>query len=414
MMNTSLCPNVDWVGYVDWSVRDFHGYDTQRGTTYNAYLVRDEQTALIDTVKAPYAGALLQAVSERIEPAQVAYVVCNHAEPDHSGALPQVLAAMPGAALLCNKKCAATLAQHYDTSAWRIRVVGNGETVSLGKCSLQFLDTPMVHWPESMATYLPEHKLLFSMDAFGQHWATAQRFDDEVPLESLLDEAKAYYANIVMPFGKPVVALLDRLAAVPIGIIAPSHGLIWRSAIERLLRDYRDWAVCRPRAKVLVLYDSMWESTASMAEAIWEGASAPGVDARLMHVRRTSLAQIATETLDAAAIAFGSATLNRGMMPMAAAVLNYLKGLRPTGKAGLAFGSYGWGLGGPEAVDEWLKTMDWEILRPPIKAQYRPTPAVLDECRAAGVLLAERARTMGKKELHDSGTDGCAVAQFSV
>ena len=172
MMNTSLCPNVDWVGYVDWSVRDFHGYDTQRGRTE---FCRIELRGI--RAGKPMAGVPHQVVAhlsplcevEALREAQVAYVVCNHAEPDHSGALPQVLAAMPGAALLCNKKCAATLAQHYDTSAWRIRVVGNGETVSLGKCSLQFLDTPMVHWPESMATYLPEHKLLFSMDAFGQH-----------------------------------------------------------------------------------------------------------------------------------------------------------------------------------------------------------------------------------------------------
>jgi len=390
-MSTMLCPNVEWVGCIDWTVRDFHGYDTRHGTSYNAYLVRDDRTALIDTVKESMAQQLLRAVAQRINPGQLDYVVCNHAEPDHSGALPRVMAALPGTTLVCDKKCAAALAQHFDISCWKTRIVATGDTISLGNLTLQFLETPMVHWPESMATYVPERRLLFSMDAFGQHWATAQRFDDEVPSHAVLDEAKAYYANIVMPYGKAVLAVLDRLAALEIGMIAPSHGLVWRSGVGQILQAYRHWAVCRRQPKVLVLYDSMWESTARMAEAIAEGAAQPGVDARLIHVRRTSLAEIATEVLDAGAIAFGSSTLNRQMMPMACAVLAYLKGLRPTGKAAFAFGSYGWGVGGPESVDEWLRAMDWEILRPPLRAQYRPTSGTLEECRAAGRLLADRA-----------------------
>ena len=215
-MNTTLCENVDWVGVVDWNIRDFHSYETARGATYNAYLLRDEKTALIDTVKAPFADRLLQNVAALCDPSRVDYVVCNHAELDHSGALPQVLRAMPQATLLCDKKCAAALGEHFDVSGWKIRIVADGEEISLGRRTLRFLETPMVHWPESMATYVPEEKLLFSMDAFGQHYATGKRFEDEVDPAIVMQEAKTYYANIVMPYGKAVLKTLDALAGLPI------------------------------------------------------------------------------------------------------------------------------------------------------------------------------------------------------
>jgi flavorubredoxin len=395
MTLATLRENIDWVGAVDWAIRDFHSYDTEHGATYNAYLVRDEKTALIDTVKRPFAAELLRNVASLVDPAKVDYIVCNHAELDHSGALPQVIAAMPQATLLCDKKCAATLAEHFDTSAWKIRVVAGGEAVSLGRRTLRFVETPMVHWPESMFTYVPEERLLFSMDAFGQHYATSERFDDEAELPRVMQEAKTYYANIVLPFGKSVLSCLERIAGLEIDMIAPSHGLIWRRYGVEIVEAYRNWANHRAQPKVLVIYDTMWESTALMAQAILEGATRPGVSTQLIHVRRTNLTRIAGEVLDAAAVAFGCSTLNRGMMPMAAAVLCYLEGLRPLGKASLAFGSYGWGRGGPEAVQEALRRMEWEIVHEPIRAHYRPTPEILAECRQAGQLLAERAVAVG-------------------
>jgi flavorubredoxin len=394
-MNTTLRENIDWVGVVDWTIRDFHSYETERGATYNAYLVRDEKTALVDTVKAPFAADLLRNVASLCNPSRVDYIVCNHAELDHSGALAEVIRAMPAATLLCDKKCAATLGEHFDTSGWRIRVVENGESISLGRRTLQFFETPMVHWPESMCTYVPEEKLLFSMDAFGQHYATSQRFDDEADLPTVMDEAKTYYANIVMPYGQAVLKTLERLAGLEIGMIAPSHGLIWRRHAAEIIAAYRGWANHRSRPKVLVIYDTMWESTAAMARAILDGAAQPGVSASLVHVRRTNLTRIAAEVLDAAAVAFGSSTLNRGMMPMAAATLSYLEGLRPLGKAAVAFGSYGWGRGGPEAIDEALRRLQWEIVREPLRSHWRPTPDVLAECRQTGRLLAERASRLG-------------------
>jgi len=391
-MNTTLREGIDWVGYLDWTVRDFHSYHTERGTSYNAYLVRDEKTVLIDTVKAPYADRLLKNLAALTDPSNVDYVICNHAEPDHAGALPRVMEALPRATLVCNRKCQSTLSQYYDASRWKIRLVASGEELSLGRRALHFVETPMVHWPESMFTYVPEEKLLFSMDAFGQHYASSERFDDEVSLCTLIEEAKAYYANIVMPLGKPVAACLKKAAGLEIEMIAPAHGVIWRSRAAEILQAYEDWSVCRPTPKVLVIYDTMWGSTAAMAGEILEGASRPGVEAKLIHVRGSNLTQIATEVLDAAAVAFGSATLNRGMMPMAAAVLSYLGGLRPVGKAGLAFGSCGWGPGGAEAVDAALRAMQWEIVREPLRAQYRPTPEVLSECAAAGKMLGEKAK----------------------
>ncbi len=402
-MQVKVCEGVDWVGHVDWDVRDFHSYETTRGTTYNAYLIRDRKTALVDTVKSPCQGELLRKLAQAGPTDRPDYIVCNHAEPDHSGALPELLAAFPEAVVVCNKKCRAALGSHYQTGAWQFHVVSDGDQLPLGQRTLRFIDTPMVHWPESMFTYLPEEKLLFSMDAFGQHYATSGRFDDQVPGETLLFEAKQYYANIVMPYGKQVTAVLKKAASLEIETIAPAHGVIWRGRPAEILEQYREWSSGRVRAKVLVLYDSMWGSTSRMARAIAEGASRPGVEVQLWHLRRTGLTRVATESLDAAAVAFGSATLNREMMPAAAAALCYLKGLRPPKKAALAFGSYGWGRGGPEGLHAGLGELGWELLGEPLKAQYRPTDEVLAQCRQAGQLLADRAEQAAKCE-HCAGT----------
>jgi len=393
-MDTKLRNNINWVGALDWNNRDFHGYTTSRGVTYNSYLVRDEKTALIDAVKKPFADELLKNISALTELSKIDYVVCNHAEPDHSSALPIILKSLPNATLVCDKKCAETLGRYYDTDGWTIQTVASGDTLPLGKRTLQFIETPMVHWPESMFTYIPEEKLLFSMDAFGQHYTTSERFDDEVPLHTAIEEAKIYYANIVMPFGKQVAKVLEAASGLEIETIAPSHGVIWRSHIDEILKAYHNWANYRVRPKVLVIYDSMWGSTGQMAEAIVEGASSEGAYAKLVHIRSSDLTRIATEFIDTPAVAFGSATLNQGMMPMAGAVLTYIKGLKPLNKVGFAFGSYGWGKGGPEAVDEWLKDMKWEITREPLKSRYTPTPEILDECREAGKTLAQKAIEM--------------------
>ena len=390
-MNTQLSANVHWVGFIDWSVRDFHGYRTERGSTYNAYLVSARKQALIDTVKAPYAAELLEQIRAFVALTQIDYIVCNHAEPDHAGGLDQVLAACPNATVVCNKKCADALALHFDTAKWKFQIVADGGTLDLGGRTLQFFDTPMVHWPESMATYLVEEQILFSMDAFGQHCATSRRFDDEVPLNLALSEAQTYYANIVMPYGRQVAAALAKLAALPLKMIAPSHGVVWRSHIAEIVAAYKDWMVCKATRKVVIAYASMWNSTRTMAETIAGGAMEADVDVRLIDIDTVHDTDIVSMALDCACLAFGSPTLNQGIMPRMAAALTYLRGLRPTGKSGFVFGSYGWAAGGIDELVRYQQAMQITPLCEPLKCKFRPDAAMLEKCREAGWLLAQKA-----------------------
>jgi flavorubredoxin len=391
-MNVEVCDGIDWVGYVDWSIRDFHGYQTDRGSSYNAYLVRDEKVALIDAVKAPYTDKLLDNIKLLVGLDKVDYVVCNHAEPDHSGALPEVMRQCVNAVLLCNEKCKKVLSQHFDTSSWNIQIVSDGETLSLGKKTLSFMNTPLVHWPESMFTFVPESKLLFSMDAFGQHYASSSRFDDEEPYDVIMSEAKTYFANIVMLYSKPIQRALDGASKHDVEIIAPSHGIIWRKNIADIITAYQNWVQLKPEPKVLIVYDTMWKSTEVMANAIMEGAATVhGVDVKLFNVRANNMTVMATEILDAAAVVFGSPTLNMTLMPQMAAILTYLSGLKPAGKDSFAFGSYGWSSGGTKAVEEYLIKMKMNIVREPINSQFVPTDESIAECRVAGKELAEAA-----------------------
>lgn len=388
-MDTKLTDNVFWVGFVDWAVRDFHGYTTSRGSTYNAYLVKAAKTAIIDAVKGSYVASLLENVKAHVPLEKVDYVVCNHAEPDHSGGLPAVMRACANATLLCNAKCKDALSRHYDVSGWKIQVVKDAETFSLGGKTLQFFDTPMVHWPESMATYLVEDELLFSMDAFGQHYASAFRFDDESDLCEVMQEAKTYYANIVLPYGRPVAATLARLGGLKLKIVAPSHGVIWRSHFAKIVEAYQAWMVCKPAKKVVVAYCSMWGSTRLMAEAVAAGAEELPVDVKLINVDVTSDTQVVTEVMDCAAFAAGSATLNMGIMPRMAATLTYLRGLKPVGKAGFAFGSFGWASKGAEEVAGYLQAMQVKPVCEPLSCRFAPDAETLAKCRAAGRALAE-------------------------
>ncbi len=391
-MNVKLANNIFSVGYVDWNIRDFHSYNTAHGATYNSYLIKDKKNVLIDAVKAPYVGNLIKHIEVELTLDEIDYIVCNHAELDHSGGLEEMVRVCKNAVVVCNAKCQVALGDHFDISTWNFKIVEEGEQLSIGARTLQFINTPMVHWPESMFTFVVEDGILFSMDAFGQHYASEHRFDDEVDLCDIMHEAKTYYATIVMSLGAPIAATLEKAAGLDIKMIAPAHGVIWRSHIADILELYKDWVVCKPKPKVLVIYDSMWESTKTMAEAIVDGISSQsGVDAKLIYIRGTNLTEIATEVLDCAGIAFGSSTLNNGMMPMAGATLTYLKGLRPEGKIGFSFGSYGWGGGGAEAVHQMLQETGIAITQEPLTCRYKPTKEVLDECYKSGANLAVQA-----------------------
>ncbi len=395
---TTIIDGVYWVGYVDWTVRDFHGYKTEDGSTYNAYLVKGKQTAVIDAVKGPYAGELLRHIQEVADPATIDWIVVNHAEPDHSGGLPALVAALPNATVVCNEKCRDALAHHYDVSNWTFKVVREAETLELGEGkTLQFFNTPMVHWPESMATYLVEDALLFSMDAFGQHMASSERFDDELPLARTLEHAKTYYANIVQLYGRPVQAALAKLGKLPLRVICPSHGIIWRKHIADIVAQYQRWMVTAATRKVVVFYVSMWGSTRQMAAEIVRGAqSVPGVDVRLIDIDATHDTVTVTELMDCAAFACGTPTLNIGMMPAMARTLTYVKGLRPQDKKGFVFGSYGWAEKGASAADAMVAEWGAERIREPLTVRFRPDAAVLEECFNAGKALGEIAAAVAE------------------
>ena len=390
-MRTEIAKGVNWVGYVDWPVRDFHGYTTRRGSTYNSYLVRAAKTALVDTVKAPYANDLLAHVAALCPLDQVDYVVCDHAEPDHSGALPAVMAALKNATLVANAKCVDALSRHYDTKAWKIQVVKDGDTLDLGGKTLKFFDTPMVHWPESMATYVVEDEVLFSMDIFGQHYASSERFDTEANLAEVFQEAKTYYANIVLLYARPAANALAKLGGLKLKAVCPSHGVIWTKHFPEIVECYKAWAVSKPAKKVVVFYSTMWGSTQKMAAAIAAGAETRNVDVKLFNLAATDDTDIVREVMDCGAFAVGSPTLNMGIMPRAARTLTYLRGLHPANKTGFAFGSYGWGSKGAEEASKYLEAFGVKLLRAPLTCRFAPDAATLDACREAGVQLADAA-----------------------
>ena len=357
---TEIKPDVYWVGGIDWTERNFHGYTTDRGSTYNAYLILDEKITLIDTCKPPFADELLERIADVIDPAKIDY------EQDHSGAIPAIMAAAPNAKIVTSDPHGLKgLKAHYG-EAYEYIPVKTGDTLNIGKRTLTFAATMMVHWPDNMVTYSAFDKILFSNDAFGQHYASSKRFDDEVGLPEVLDQAKKYYANIVMPYSRHVVKALGALGGLDFDMIAPSHGIIWRSHVADILDIYQKWSSLVPDEYAIVVYDSMWHTTEAMAQQILEAFIEAGIPARLFDLKVDHISDIMTEVLSARYIAVGSPTLNNGMMPTVASFLWYLKGLSPKDRIGIPFGSYGWGQNGPQEVAELLEkcgfTQDFGIL----------------------------------------------------
>ncbi|MFQ5887714.1 MAG: FprA family A-type flavoprotein, partial [Candidatus Hydrothermarchaeales archaeon] len=342
MVKVALKDGVYWVGAIDWNIRDFHGYALPNGTTYNAYLIVDDKIALVDTVKNNFYGEMLARIKEIVDPKEIDYVISNHVEVDHSGSLPMIMKDAPNAKVFATEKGREGLCSYYQCD-WPFTIVKTGDELGLGAKTLSFIEAPMLHWPDSMFTYVKEDRILLPNDAFGQHIASIQRFDDE--LEDGVELAAEYFANILMPFASLVLKQLKKLQAlgIELDIIAPSHGLIWRRHPERIIEAYKGWGQGITKDKVLVIYDSMWGSTEMMAKAVLDGVvTEGGVEAGIYHLRRTEWSEIITEVLDAKALIIGSPTLNRGMFPTVAGFLTYLKGLKPMNKMAAAFESYGW------------------------------------------------------------------------
>jgi len=387
---------INWVGAVDWNIRDFHGYSTYKGTTYNAFLVLDDKITLFDTVKKPFKNDLLHNIHKVVDPAKIDYLVVNHVEPDHSGSLPEMIEIIKPEKIFCSTRGKKALLDHYHREDWPYEVVGTGDELRLGKRTVQFMETRMVHWPDSMFSYLKEDALLISSDAFGQHWATSERFNDQVDASELMDHATKYFANILMPYS----ALIQKLIAdvrkmdLKIDMIAPDHGLMWRDNPLQIVEAYERWSRQVPTQKALVVYDTMWQSTEIMAKAIADGLIESGVSVKMMNLGVNHRSDIITELLDAKAVILGSATLNNGMLPRMADLLCYMKGLRPRGKIAAAFGSYGWSGEAPRLIATALKEMKFTVVGDGLSIQYAPRHENLKLCVELG---RDIARAMKEK-----------------
>lgn len=374
-----LRDNIWWVGGIDWDLRNFHGYLTQRGSTYNAYLIIDEKVTLIDNVKYYLADEMLARISSVIDPSKIDLIVQNHVEMDHSSSLPALMKLIPDVPIYTNAAAIKGLKLHYGQD-WNFHEIKSGDTINIGKRDLTFLTTPMVHWPDNQFTYCPQEKILFSNDGFGQHIASSERLASDLPLSLVLEEAKKYYANIVLPYSKQVQKVLDAAAGLEFEMIAPSHGLIWTENIPEILAAYKNWAysVADPK-RALVIYDTMWKSTQKMAYAIAQGFENKGIRVKMLNLQTNHISDIMTDVMDAKYICVGSPTLNSSILPTVAGFLYYLKGLSPKERIGLAFGSYGWGGQSIPIVQQLLgdpKECGFTMLEP-IKAQYIPDAETL-------------------------------------
>jgi flavorubredoxin len=385
--------NIYWVGAVDWNVRNFHGftYSTHRGTTYNAYIIKDERTALIDSVYGPFSNEMIERIREIIDPSKIDYIVANHVETDHSGSISQILRLAPKAKILGTFKCKEGLQKHYFGN-WDFQVVKTGDEVSLGERSLKFIEAPMLHWPDSMFTYVEKDALLLPNDAFGQHLATSKRFDDEVDEEMLMGEAAKYYANILWPFSPLVIRKIDEVQklGLKIKMIAPSHGVIWRSNPGRIIEAYLRWAKGEAKSRILVVYDTMWGSTEKMAKAMIEGISSEGVEASLFRLPFSDRGDIIKELLEAKGLLIGSSTINNSILPTVAPFLEELVGLRPRNKIAAAFGSYGWGGGAVKTIEGRIKEAGMAVVASALAIQWVPDEDEIRRCFEFGKEFAKK------------------------
>ncbi len=393
MAPVEIKKDIYWVGALDWNIRDFHGYSTPKGTSYNAYLVIDEKITLFDTVKQPFKNKLIERISEIIDPRRIDYLVVNHVEKDHSGSVPEMVELIGPEKLVCSPMGKKALIDHFNRENWPFHVVETGQTLKLGKKTVSFLETRMLHWPDSMMSYIPEDKLLLSSDGFGQHWAASQRFDDEVEAAELYGHAAKYYANILLLFSPLVQKLLAKVAdmGIDIDMIAPDHGIIWRKDPGGIIQAYQRWSRQESGKKALVIYDTMWQATEMMASAVGDGLKEEGLDFKLLNLKLNHRSDIMAEMLDTKALVLGSPTINNGVMPAMADLLSYMKGLRPAGKVGAAFGSYGWSGEAVKILSEAMREMNINLVSDGVRVKYSPRKEDLDRCFELGRQVARAA-----------------------
>ncbi|MEJ2640962.1 MAG: flavodoxin domain-containing protein [Desulfosarcinaceae bacterium] len=385
MKSFEIAKGVFDVGVKDWNIRDFHGYSTYKGTSYNCFLIMDETITLIDTVKAEFADQLLDNIARIVDPRKIDVVISNHTEMDHSGSLPRLMHRIgEDKPIYCSKMGAKNLAKHF-RQKWNLHPVAKGEELSLGTRTLSFMETRMVHWPDSMFTYLKEERILFSSDGFGQHYAGYEKFEDQVG-DEIWYHAKKYFANILMLYAPLIQKLIASIqeSGLAIDMICPDHGVYWRKNPVAIIEAYDRWSRHETETKAVVVYDTMWHSTETMAEAIAAGIAEEGVSVKPIHIRSSHRSDIMTEVQDAAAVVVGSPTLNNQLFPTVADVLTYMKGLKPVGRIGAAFGSYGWSGEAVKLINAELEAMKFDLIESGINIQYVPDSDNLDACFAYG------------------------------
>ncbi|MEZ0328723.1 MAG: flavodoxin domain-containing protein [Dissulfuribacterales bacterium] len=390
-MITEIKKDIYWVGAIDWTIRDFHGYSTYEGTTYNAYLMKDEKTVLFDTVKKSKMSDLVHHIRSLTDPQKIDYIVVNHVEMDHSGSLPEMVDLIKPEKVICSSMGKKALLDHFHREDWPYEVVAPGQVISVGKRSIQFIETRMLHWPDSMFSYIPEEKLLISSDAFGEHWATSERFDDEVDFTTLMHHNAKYYANILLLYSPLVGKLVENVKklGLQIDMIAPDHGLIKRKYVPEILQAYADWAAHKAEKKAVVVYDTMWHSTEMMAKAVADGLMREGVSVKLMDLQVCHRSDVMTEVLNAKAVVLGCPTLNNGLLPRMAGFLMYMRGLKPGGKIGAAFGSYGWSGEAVKLMNQAMEEMKFQIVHEGIRVKYVPVHEHLKECVELGKTVGQ-------------------------
>jgi len=390
-----IAENVYWVGAIDWNIRDFHGYQTKRGTTYNAYLILGEKVGLIDVVKEPFKEEMLARIRSVIDPAKIDIIISNHAELDHSGCLPDIIREVNPQAVYASAMGAKVLGELFSLDR-EIIPVGDKDIVSLGNYNLSFLETRMLHWPDSMFTYLQEENILFSQDAFGMHYASGERFDGDIPEAILEYEASTYYANILLPYSPLVAKLIDKVVSLGLTIkmIAPDHGPVWQKDPLWIIGKYKTWSAQKPTAKAVIVYGSMWKNTEKMARSIADGLSREGIAVKFLCMNCCHRSEVMYELLDAAAVVVGSSTLNNNVLPWIADIMTYMKGLKPKNLKGFAFGSYGWSGEGADHVHGIMKEMGIDLICEAVKVKNAPTDDVLKECHEKGRALARDIHAM--------------------
>mgnify|MGYP006285387027 CR=1 FL=1 len=389
MKKVELKQDVYWVGGIDWDIRNFHGYSTPRGTTYNSYLIKDEKITLIDTVKHYKFDEMISRIKEIVDPKKIDYIISNHVEMDHSGSLPKMQKIAKNAEIITSTRGEKGLKKHYKEEL-NLKVVKSGETLDIGKRTLHFVHIPMVHWPDSMVTYSPSDKILFPNDAFGQHIASSERFDNEIDWGILHEEAAKYYANIVMPFGDQVKKALDSVKDLEIDVIAPSHGIMWKTKIPDIIKEYKKWSNYETEKRALIVYDSMWGSTEKLAYKLAEGFEENKIPATIRNLKNCHISDIITDVLTSKIICLGSPTLNNGMMPSMGEFLTYMKGLRPKNRIGFVFGSYGWGGQALGEIRKMIESLSWNFYEEGYNVNYVPDEKQLEKIKDIGKNLGEK------------------------